>query len=110
MRITRGRDCCSPSFWRIFRPAYKNGDLHRTKHRWKVARAKTVSSKPPINWRLALILTIVTFLIGVALGAAGLAADGGFPQIVLLGLSTVFLFLSFAGVYVTLVGRYYYKS
>ncbi len=69
-----------------------------------------MSSKSQLNWRLALILTIVAFLIGVALGAAGLVASGGFSQIVLLGLGTIFLFLSFAGVYVTLVGRYYYKS
>ena len=67
-------------------------------------------AKPRLNWRLALILTIMAFLIGLALGATGLAAGSGFSQIVLLGLGTIFLFLSFAGVYVTLVGRYYYKS
>ena len=66
-------------------------------------------SKPPLNWRRALILTVAAFSIGVLLCWGGLESSG-FAQIALLGLGTVFLFLSFAGVYVTLVGRYYYKN
>ena len=67
-----------------------------------------MSTAPQLNWRRALILTVATFAIGVLLGWGGLVSNG-LSQITLLALGTIFLFVSFAGVYVTLVGRYYYK-
>ena len=67
-----------------------------------------MSTSPQLNWRRALILTVVTFVIGTLLGWGGLVSNG-LSQIALLALGTIFLFISFAGVYVTLVGRYYYK-
>lgn len=67
-----------------------------------------MSTTPQLNWRRALILTVVTFALGVLLGWGGLASNG-LSQITLLALGIIFLFVSFAGVYVTLVGRYYYK-
>jgi len=67
-----------------------------------------MSTAPQLNWRRALILTIATFVVGILMGWGGLVSSG-FSQIVLLGLGTIFLFVSFAGVYITLVRRYYYK-
>ncbi len=63
---------------------------------------------PQLDWRSSLVLTLVAFVIGVLLSWGGLISSG-FLQIALLLFGTVFLFLSFAGVYVTLVRRYYYK-
>jgi hypothetical protein len=61
-----------------------------------------------LNWRHTLVFTVVAFSLGVLLGWGGLASSG-VTQIALLALGTIFLFLSFAGVYITLVRRYYYK-
>ena len=65
-------------------------------------------SNPQLNWRRALVLTLTVFLIGSLFCWSGLTSSG-VAQIVLLAFGTIFLFLSFAGVYVTLVRRYYYK-
>ena len=62
-----------------------------------------------LNWRSALILTAIALVAGVASLLAGLEASGG-AQIALLALSAVAMFLFFAGTYVTLVRRYYYRQ
>ena len=65
-------------------------------------------SSPQLNWQRALVLTITVFLAGALFCWGGLVSSG-LSQIFLLALGAIFLFLSFAGIYITLVRRYYYK-
>lgn len=65
--------------------------------------------RPKLNWRKALVLTALALIAGVACLLWGLEADGP-AQIALLTGSAVALFLFFAGIYVTLVRRYYYRQ
>ena len=62
-----------------------------------------------LNWRRSLILTAVALVIGISCLLGGLEANG-FLQIVLLAVGAVAMFLFFAGIYVTLVRRYYYRQ
>ena len=62
---------------------------------------------PKLNWRRALILT--SLVAGVTCLLWGLSATGA-SQIVLLASAAVAMFLFFAGTYVTLVRRYYYRQ
>ena len=62
-----------------------------------------------LNWRSALILTAISLAAGVSSLLAGLEASGA-AQIALLVLAAVAMFLFFAGIYVTLVRRYYYRQ
>ena len=64
--------------------------------------------RPKLNWRRALILTSLALIVGVSCLVSGLDASGG-AQIVLLAVGAVAMFLFFAGIYVTLVRRYYYR-
>ena len=63
---------------------------------------------PKLNWRLALILTSFALVTGVSCLLWGLAVNGA-AQIALLCAAAVAMFLFFAGIYVTLVRRYYYR-
>jgi hypothetical protein len=65
--------------------------------------------RPQLNWRRALILTALSLVAGVSCLLWGLAASGG-TQIALLACASVAMFLFFAGIYVTLVRRYYYRQ
>jgi lipopolysaccharide export LptBFGC system permease protein LptF len=62
-----------------------------------------------LNWRRSLILTAVALAIGIACLIWGLEASGS-GQIALLTAGAVAIFLFFAGTYVTLVRRYYYRQ
>ena len=64
---------------------------------------------PKLNWRRALILTSLALVAGVTCLLWGLAATGA-SQIALLAGAAVAMFLFFAGIYVTLVRRYYYRQ
>ncbi len=68
-----------------------------------------VQSRIQLNWRRALAVTAVALVIGVACLFGGLKADG-ILQITLLAAGAVAMFLFFAGIYVTLVRRYYYRQ
>lgn len=63
---------------------------------------------PKLNWKRALFLTSLALVAGVSCLLWGLAANG-WAQIALLGASAVAMFMFFAGIYVTLVRRYYYR-
>ncbi len=65
--------------------------------------------RPKLNWRRALGLTALTLVIGISCLLWGLEASGG-RQIVLLATGAGAMFLFFAGIYVTLVRRYYYRQ
>jgi hypothetical protein len=67
-----------------------------------------VQSRTQLNWRRSLVLTAIALVIGITCILGGLEASGA-KQIALLGLGAVAMFLFFAGVYVTLVRRYYYR-
>jgi hypothetical protein len=56
-----------------------------------------------------LVLTSFALVVGVTCLLLGLAATGS-KQIALLASSAVAMFLFFAGIYVTLVRRYYYRQ
>ncbi len=64
---------------------------------------------PKLNWRRALVLTSLALVCGVTCLLWGLEAAGA-AQIVLLAGSAVAMFVFFAGIYVTLVRRYYYRQ
>jgi F0F1-type ATP synthase assembly protein I len=64
---------------------------------------------PQLNWRRALSLTAFALVMAIACLLWGLDASGG-AQIALLACGTVAMFLFFAGIYVTLVRRYYYRQ
>lgn len=64
---------------------------------------------PKLNWLRALVLTSLALIVGVSSLLLGLEANG-WMQIALLGAAAVTMFLFFAGIYVTLVRRYYYRS
>ena len=64
---------------------------------------------PKLNWQRALILTAIALVAGVSSLLFGLEASG-WTQIALLGAAALAMFLFFAGIYVTLVRRYYYRS
>lgn len=64
---------------------------------------------PKLNWRRALILTSLALVAGVTCLLWGLEAAGA-AQIALLASAAVAMFLFFAGIYVTLVRRYYYRQ
>jgi hypothetical protein len=64
--------------------------------------------RPKLNWRRALILTSLALAAGVTCLLWGLEANGS-AQIALLACGAVAMFLFFAGIYVTLVRRYYYR-
>jgi hypothetical protein len=55
-----------------------------------------------------LVLTSLALVVGVTSLLWGLAATGA-AQIALLASAAVAMFLFFAGIYVTLVRRYYYR-
>lgn len=65
--------------------------------------------RPKLNWRRALSLTAFALLTGISCLLWGLEASGA-AQIALLACGAVAMFLFFAGIYVTLVRRYYYRS
>jgi membrane protein implicated in regulation of membrane protease activity len=65
--------------------------------------------RPKLNWQRALILTSLALVAGVTFLLWGLEANGG-AQIALLASAAVSMFLFFAGIYVTLVRRYYYRQ
>jgi hypothetical protein len=65
--------------------------------------------RPKLNWRRALILTSLALVAGVTCLLWGLEASGA-AQIALLAGAAVAMFLFFAGIYVTLVRRYYYRQ
>jgi len=67
------------------------------------------SIQPKLNWRRALILTSFALVAGVSCLLWGLESSGG-AQIALLACAAVAMFLFFAGIYVTLVRRYYYRQ
>ena len=62
-----------------------------------------------LNWRRSLALTVIALVCGVAAAMAALEASGVW-QIVFLAVGVVGMFLFFAGIYVTLVRRYYYRQ
>jgi len=64
--------------------------------------------RPRLNWRRALILTSLALAAGVSCLLWGLEAAGA-AQFALLAGAAVAMFLFFAGIYVTLVRRYYYR-
>ena len=64
--------------------------------------------RPKLNWRRALALTTFALLVGISCLIWGLEASGG-AQIALLTCGAIAMFLFFAGIYVTLVRRYYYR-
>lgn len=64
---------------------------------------------PKLNWRKALILSTFALIAGVSCLLWGLEANGA-TQIALLTGSAIAMFLFFAGIYVTLVRRYYYRQ
>jgi hypothetical protein len=55
------------------------------------------------------VLTALALVVGISCLLWGLEADGG-TQIALLACGAVAMFLFFAGIYVTLVRRYYYRQ
>lgn len=65
--------------------------------------------RPKLNWRRALILTSLALIAGVTFLLWGLEANGS-AQIALFIGAAVAMFLFFAGIYVTLVRRYYYRQ
>lgn len=65
--------------------------------------------RPKLNWRKAFILTALALIVGISLLVGGLETEGG-KQILLLASGAVSMFLFFAGIYVTLVRRYYYRQ
>jgi NADH:ubiquinone oxidoreductase subunit 6 (subunit J) len=65
--------------------------------------------RPKLNWQRALILTSLALVGGVTCLLLGLDSNGG-AQIALLAGAAVAMFLFFAGIYVTLVRRYYYRQ
>ena len=62
-----------------------------------------------LNWRRSLALTVLALVGGVASALGALEASGVW-QIVFLAVGAVGMFLFFAGIYVTLVRRYYYRQ
>ncbi len=64
--------------------------------------------RPKLNWRRALVLTAVALVVGVGCLLWGLEVNGA-AQVGLLVVSAVAMFFFFAGIYVTLVRRYYYR-
>jgi hypothetical protein len=68
-----------------------------------------VRSNLQLNWRRSLALTVMALVCGVASAMGALEASGVW-QIVLLAVGVVGMFLFFAGIYVTLVRRYYYRQ
>jgi hypothetical protein len=68
-----------------------------------------VQPRIQLNWRRALVLTAAALVIGIACLLSGLQANG-ILQITLLAAGAVAMFLFFAGIYVTLVRRYYYRQ
>lgn len=68
-----------------------------------------VRSNIQLNWRRSLALTVIALVCGVASAMGALEASGVW-QIVLLAVGAVGMFLFFAGIYVTLVRRYYYRQ
>ena len=62
-----------------------------------------------LNWRRSLALTVMALVCGVASAMGALEASGVW-QIVFLAAGVVGMFLFFAGIYVTLVRRYYYRQ
>jgi uncharacterized membrane-anchored protein len=68
-----------------------------------------VRSNIQLNWRRSLALTVIALVCGLASAMAALEASGVW-QIVLLAVGVVGMFLFFAGIYVTLVRRYYYRQ
>jgi hypothetical protein len=68
-----------------------------------------VQSDIQLNWRRSLTLTVIALVCGVA-SAMGALEASGLWQIVFLAAGAVGMFLFFAGIYVTLVRRYYYRQ
>jgi len=67
-----------------------------------------VRSNPQQNWRRSLVLTAIALVAGISCLLGGLEASGVW-QVALLIAGALAMFLFFAGIYVTLVGRYYYR-
>jgi hypothetical protein len=67
-----------------------------------------VQTNQKLNWRRSLILTTIALVAGISCLLGGLEASGVW-QIALLAAGVLAMFLFFAGIYVTLVRRYYYR-